>query len=142
MCPNCYLDMLERLPKQLWKAWSYTSCFFGGFSSLWQCCLFVLYYFGGCSSELVELFHKYYFGGSSSELAELFLLLFSRPTCYFDSSIVFFHESCTRQECTFHQSTGNLWSYLATELFTFSFDLWSNILKCLRWIVIFHFGLF
>ena len=41
-------------------------------------CLFYIYYFGGCSSELVELFHKYYFGGSSSELAELFPFYYSR----------------------------------------------------------------
>ena len=115
--PSCYLELLDKLQKQICRTVG---------PSL-AASLVPLVHHQNVAS--LSLFYRYYFGRCSSELPQLIPLLYSRgrSTCYsdrlhdFSVTIPRYYKDVYVN--SFFPHTARLWNSLATECFPLIYDL-------------------
>ena len=115
--PSCYLELLDKLPKQIWKAVGPSLA--ASLESLVHrrniasLSLFYRYYFGRCSSELTQLVPLPYFRGRSTRYSDrLHDFSVTIPRCYKDINVN-----------SFFPRTARLWDSVTLECFPWTYDL-------------------
>ena len=116
-CPCCYLELLDTLPKRIYRTVGPSLA------------AFLEPFVPRLNVASLNLFYRYYFGRCSSGLAQLVPLPYSRrrSTRYFDRLHDF---SVTIPRCykdvyvnSFFSHTARLWNYLPMECFSLTYNL-------------------
>ena len=115
--PNCYLALLDKLQKRICRIVGPSLA--ASLEPLAHCqnvaslSLFYRYYFGRCSSELVQLVPLPFFRGKSSRYSNrLHNFSVTIPRCYKDVYVN-----------SFFPHTAKLWDFLPIECFPLTYDL-------------------
>ena len=115
--PSCYLDLLDKLQKRIWKI---VGCLLAASleplahrQNVAILSLFYRYYFGRCSSELAQLVPLSFSRGRSTRYSErLHDFCVTIPRCYKDVYVN-----------SFFPHTAKLWKSLPIECFPLTYDL-------------------